>query len=72
MKNLAPKTLIAFAILFLASSTALGQGNGDAAISGKVLDTQGGVLHGATVTLYGDARNLRLTTTTDSTGVYRF
>jgi len=74
MKNLISKTLIAFglAILCLASSTALGQGNGDAAISGKVLDTQGATLPGATVTLYGDARNLRLTTSTDSTGVYRF
>lgn len=43
-----------------------------AAITGKVLDAQGASLPGATVTLYGNERNLRLTTNTDATGSYRF
>lgn len=74
MKNPLSKNTIAvaIAILFLASATALAQANGDAAISGKVLDTKGASVPGATVTIYGSENNLRLTTTTDSTGVYRF
>jgi len=79
MKNFITKTLIAVAIVFqfLAPTTSLAQvgqanGNGDAAISGKVLDAQGASLPGATVTLYGNERNVRLTTSTDSTGAYRF
>ncbi|HEU4769135.1 MAG TPA: TonB-dependent receptor, partial [Pyrinomonadaceae bacterium] len=54
------------------STFAQTNGNGNASITGKVLDTQHANLPGATVTLYGDARNLRLTTTTDANGTYRF
>lgn len=76
MKNLLSVIVIGFAIVLPAvtPSTALAQStdNLDAAIAGKVLDTRGASLPGATVTLYGIARNLRLTTKTDATGAYRF
>lgn len=58
-------------LLLATSATALAQST-VGSITGKVLDTQGASLPGATVTLYGSERSLRLTTITDSTGVYRF
>lgn len=72
MKNLVMTIGLAFVLLHVASSTTLAQSGADAAIAGKVLDAQGASLPGATVTLYGTERNIRLTTNTDSTGAYRF
>lgn len=76
MKNLLNIIVIGLAIGLL-SSPAMAQTNGSAsveasAITGKVLDAQGASLPGATVTLYGNESNLRLTTNTDSNGAYRF
>src|ERR1043165_8332779 len=58
-------------LLLATSATALAQST-VGTITGKVLDTQGASLPRATVTLYGSERSLRLTTNTDSTGVFRF
>src|SRR5262245_58643684 len=41
-------------------------------ITGHVNDPQGASLPGATVTLYARERSFRVSTTTDSTGMYRF
>ncbi len=72
MKNLVIVIGLAIVLLHVVSSTTLAQQGADAAIAGKVLDAQGASLPGATVTLYGPERNLRLTTNTDSNGAYRF
>jgi iron complex outermembrane receptor protein len=78
MKNITGGSFILMGLLivllFATSPAALAQSTAgsDATITGKVLDTQGASLPGATVTLYGSDRTLRLTTITDSTGVYRF
>lgn len=72
MKNLVFAIGLAIVLLHVASSTTLAQSGADAAIAGKVLDTQGASLPGATVTLYGTEGNLRLATNTDSSGAYRF
>lgn len=61
--------VIGFVLMFANSSPAQ---SGTTAITGRVLDAQGATLPGATVTLYGNERHLRLTTTTDSSGIYRF
>jgi iron complex outermembrane receptor protein len=50
----------------------MGQAAGEASITGHVKDPQGASLPGATVTLYARERTFSLTTTSDSTGTYRF
>src|SRR6266850_750877 len=63
--------VIAFGLLLVLSQSALAQ-SGTTTITGHVKDPQGANLPGATVTLYGRERTFGLSTTTDSTGAYRF
>ena len=63
--------VIAFGLLLVLSQSALAQ-SGTTTITGHVKDPQGANLPGATVTLYGRERTFSLSTTTDSTGAYRF
>src|SRR5205085_1169837 len=62
---------IALGLLLVLTQSALAQ-SGTTTITGHVKDPQGAHLPGATVTLYGRERTFSLTTTTDSTGTYRF
>ncbi|HKN85166.1 MAG TPA: TonB-dependent receptor, partial [Pyrinomonadaceae bacterium] len=62
---------IALGLLLVLTQSALAQ-SGTTTITGHVKDPQGARLPGATVTLYGRERTFSLTTTTDSTGTYRF
>jgi hypothetical protein len=55
----------------LLSFTATAQ-TGNASIMGHVKRSEGANLPGANVKLYGHARTFSLTSTTDSTGAYRF
>ncbi|HJQ35194.1 MAG TPA: TonB-dependent receptor [Pyrinomonadaceae bacterium] len=65
-------TVITCALLLAAFAPAYAQGQG-ATISGRVTDPQGAVLKGASVTLQARARTqVRLSTVTDASGVYRF
>src|SRR6266850_1151133 len=63
--------VIAFGLLLVLSQSALAQ-SGTTTITGHVKDPQGANLPGATVTLYVRERTFSLSTTTDSTGAYRF
>src|SRR6266851_335309 len=63
--------VIAFGLLLVLTQSALAQ-SGPTTITGHVKDPHGANLPGATVTLYGRERTFSLTTTTDSTGTYRF
>lgn len=60
--------VLAQSALVLAQATA----SSNPSITGHVKDPQGASLPGATVTLYARDRTFRLTTITDSTGIYRF
>ena len=73
MKRISSRRLIAiaFGLLLVLTQSALAQ-SGTTTISGHVKDPQGANLPGATVTLYARERTFSLTTTTDSTGAYRF
>jgi iron complex outermembrane receptor protein len=64
--------VIVFGILLMLAQSALAQTNSNAAITGHVKDPEGASLPGATVTLYARERTFSLSTTTDSTGAYRF
>jgi hypothetical protein len=66
--------VIVFALAFALteSAPALAQTSSNTNITGQVKDPQGASLPGATVTLYARERTFSLTTTTDSTGSYRF
>jgi iron complex outermembrane receptor protein len=78
MKRINKKRLIvivfALALVLAQSALALAQaqGNGNTTITGHVKDPKGASLPGASVTLYAREGSFRLTTTTDSTGAYRF
>jgi vitamin B12 transporter len=63
--------VIAFGLLLVLTQSALAQ-SGTTSITGHVKDPQGANLPGATVTLYARERTFSLTTTTDSSGTYRF
>ena len=63
--------VIAFGLLLALSHSASAQ-SGTTNITGYVKDPQGANLPGATVTLYARDRTFGLSTTTDSTGTYRF
>lgn len=63
--------VIAFGLLLVLTQSALAQ-SGTTTVTGHVKDPQGANLPGATVTLYGRERTFSLTTTTDSSGTYRF
>src|SRR6266850_993041 len=54
------------------SALALAQTNSNTSLAGQVKDPQGASVPGATVTLYARERTLRLSTSTDPTGTYRF
>src|SRR6266513_2468310 len=63
---------LAFALTESAPALAQIKGNNNTSLTGQVKDPQGASLPGATVTLYARERTFSLTTTTDSTGSYRF
>src|ERR687889_2192088 len=64
--------LLALALVAATGARASAQGQG-ASISGRVTDPQGAAVEGATVTLYARGRTqLRLSTSTDDAGAYRF
>src|SRR5882762_9535314 len=63
--------MIAFGLLLVLTHSAFAQ-SGTTTIIGHVKDPQGANLPGATVTLYSRERTFSLSTTTDSTGAYRF
>src|SRR6266403_3791564 len=78
MKRINNRSLVvivfAFAFALTQSAPAFAQtkNNSSTTITGHVKDPQGANLPGANVTLYARERTFRLTTTTDSTGTYRF
>src|SRR6266404_3873763 len=76
MKRINSRSLIVIVSVLLFALThsalALAQASGNTRITGHVKDPQGANLPGANVTLYARERTFRLTTTTDSTGGYRF
>lgn len=76
MKRISSRSLVvivlALVIVFAYSALALAQTGGTASLTGSVKDPQGASLPGATVTLYARERNFRLSTSTDSSGTYRF
>jgi iron complex outermembrane receptor protein len=73
MKRISSRSfiVIAFGLFLLLTQSALAQSS-TTAIAGHVKDPQAANLPGATVTLYGRERTFSLTTTTDSSGAYRF
>jgi len=76
MKRISSRSLIVIgSALLLAlthSALALAQTNSNTSLAGQVKDPQGASVPGATVTLYARERTLRLSTSTDPTGTYRF
>src|SRR5882724_2633741 len=78
MKRINSKSLVliisalALAFGFAGSTPTLAQTSATTSITGHVKDPLGASLPGATVTLYSRERTSSLTTTTDSTGSYRF
>jgi iron complex outermembrane receptor protein len=65
-------SVLALAFGFAGSTPTVAQTSATTSITGHVKDPQGANLPGATVTLYSRERTSSLTTTTDSTGSYRF
>ncbi|HEY8187771.1 MAG TPA: TonB-dependent receptor [Pyrinomonadaceae bacterium] len=63
---------LAFALTESAPALAQTKGNNNTSLTGHVKDPRGASLPGAIVTLYARERTFRLTTTTDSTGTFRF
>jgi iron complex outermembrane receptor protein len=64
--------ITACALAFACFAAAHAQGRG-ATVSGRVTDPQGAAIQGASVTIYARERTqLRLSTTTDAQGAYRF
>jgi vitamin B12 transporter len=72
MKRIISRSFIVFGILLMLAHGALAQTSSITAITGHVRDPHGASLPGATVTLYAREGSFRLSTTTDSTGAYRF
>ncbi len=78
MKRINRKSLIVivFALAFVLAQSALAlaqaTGSSNTTIKGHVKDPKGASLPGASVTLYARERSFHLSTTTDSTGAYRF
>jgi len=76
MKRISSRSLILIVSVLLLvvvySAPAPAQAIGDTALTGRVKDPQGASLPGATVTLYARERSFRLSTSTDSSGTYRF
>jgi vitamin B12 transporter len=77
MKNSfrAARTAIAFAVVcLLCLGTGMTQvwAQSSGSLSGRITDSQGAAVKGATVTLYVRATNVRATTVTDERGGYRF
>lgn len=63
--------VLAFGLLSVVGQSAVAQSS-NATLTGHVKDPQGANLTGATVMIYGRERTFSLTTSTDSTGTYRF
>jgi iron complex outermembrane receptor protein len=75
MKRISSRSLIMIVsglLLFMYSTSALAQGSGSTSLKGAVKDPQGAILPNATVTLYAREHTFRVSTSTDSTGTYRF
>jgi iron complex outermembrane receptor protein len=76
MKRISSRGLIAIVfvlvLVLVQSGLVLAQGAGNASLTGNVKDPQGANVPGATVTLYARATNFRLSTSTDSSGTFRF
>src|SRR5688572_4038088 len=76
MKSKNSRSLIvivsALCLLLAHSAVALSQGSGNTILTGQIKDPLGASLPNATVTLYARERIFRLSTSTDSTGKYRF
>ncbi len=74
MKSFNKRMLIVLAFVLAQSVLALAQatGSSNAIITGHVKDPQGASLPGATVRIYAGEHAFTLSTTTDSTGIYRF
>jgi iron complex outermembrane receptor protein len=76
MKRISSRSLIVIVsgllLVFTCSTFALAQGSGSASLKGVVKDPQGAILPNATVTLYAREHSFRVSTSTDSTGTYRF
>src|SRR5260370_32414302 len=78
MKRIKRKSLsvLVFALAFVLAQSALAlaqaTGSSNTTIKGHVKDPKGASLPGASVKLYARERSFHLSTTTDSTGAYRF
>src|SRR5437016_2133812 len=78
MKRINSKSLVliisalAFTLGLAGSTPTLAQTSATMSSTGRVKDPQGASLPGATVTLFARDRTFSLSTTTDSTGTYRF
>lgn len=70
MKKNLSKSLVAFVLLL--TSTTLICAQTTATISGRVTDSQGANVAGATITLYARDNRILTTSTTDAAGAYRF
>jgi iron complex outermembrane receptor protein len=72
MKN-SFRAMIAFAcLLSFEAGPAQAWAQSTGSLSGRIADSQGAAVSGATVTLYARATNVRATTATDAQGAYRF
>ncbi|HEV2864359.1 MAG TPA: TonB-dependent receptor [Pyrinomonadaceae bacterium] len=66
------RIVLALVVIFTTASHAPAQGGG-ASLSGRVTDPQGAAVPGASVRLYArERREVRVSTTTDQSGAYRF
>src|SRR5262245_19241911 len=65
-------TIVAICLLCIDGGLARVWAQSSGSLSGRVTDSQGAAVSGATITLYARATNLRATTATDERGAYRF
>ncbi|HEX8180108.1 MAG TPA: TonB-dependent receptor [Pyrinomonadaceae bacterium] len=70
-RSLIQQIVLTFAFLSLCAGHAFAQTDG-ATLAGRVVDPQGAAVPGAIVTIYARTAPLRLNTTTDASGAYRF
>ncbi|HYY42771.1 MAG TPA: TonB-dependent receptor [Pyrinomonadaceae bacterium] len=70
-RSLIQQIVLTFAFFSLCAGHALAQTDG-ATLAGRVVDPQGAGVPGAIVTIYARTAPLRLNTTTDASGAYRF
>jgi vitamin B12 transporter len=65
-------TIVAICLLCFGNGATQVWAQSAGSLSGRITDSQGAAVPGATVTLYARATNLRATTVTDERGAYRF